>query len=62
MSSVLDSSYAKEKCQKFTSPDLVKTILDMADYSHGVIEKRVLENSFGSGNFLKGIVERNKSR
>lgn len=58
MSSVLDSIYTKEKCQKFTSPDLVKTILDMADYSHGVIGKRVLENSFGSGNFLKGIVER----
>jgi len=58
MSSVLDSTYAKGKCQKFTSPDFVETALDMALYKDMVVGKRVLEHSFGSGNFLKGIVLR----
>lgn len=58
MGSILDSSYAKEKCQKFTSQEFVDVALDMAHYSHGIIGKRILENSFGSGNFLKEIVKR----
>lgn len=58
MSSILDIATAKEKCQKFTPPNFVNTALDMADYIDGVVGKKILENSFGSGNFLIQIVKR----
>ena len=58
MGSILDSSHAKEKCQKFTSQEFVDIALNMANYSHAIIGKCILENSFGSGNFLKEILKR----
>ena len=57
MSSVLDNKVAKEKCQKFTSSDIVETMLNLAGYKCGLAGHPVLENSFGSGNILTTIVK-----
>ena len=58
MSSVLDNKVAKEKCQKFTSSDIVQTMLNLAGYTQNLAGHPVLENSFGSGNILTAIVKR----
>ena len=58
MGSVLDKGNNKKKCQQFTSLDLVNKMLDMADYTTNLFGKKVLENSFGSGNVLRLIVSR----
>ncbi|WP_132381859.1 hypothetical protein [Muricomes intestini] len=48
----------KDKCQKFTPVDMVQKKLDLAGYTTNLTGKRVLENSFGSGNMLLEIVRR----
>lgn len=58
MSSVLEKTEIRHKCQKFTPALMVSTMLDISGYTHQLFGKKVLENSFGSGNILKGIVER----
>lgn len=58
MSSIFDNSTIKEKCQKFTPAEMVETMLDLCEYKDNIIGKKVLENSFGSGNILKAIVKR----
>lgn len=58
MSTILDNKDNKEKCQKFTPKELVEEMLSLAEYTHGLVGKRILENSFGSGNILVAIVER----
>lgn len=58
MKSILDIENNKEKCQKFTPLDIVDAMLDMAEYKTNLMGKRVLENSFGSGNILKSVVRR----
>lgn len=58
MSSVLEKAETKSKCQKFTPTFMVSTMLDVSGYTHQLFGKKVLENSFGSGNILKEIVER----
>lgn len=58
MSTILDKRGNKEKCQKFTPVRIVNSMLDLAGYRHELRGKRLLENSFGSGNILKCIVER----
>lgn len=58
MSSIFDSDKNKEKCQVFTPPLMVDTMLDLAGYKTKLIGVRVLENSFGKGNILKSIVTR----
>ena len=46
------------KCQVFTPNEFVEMMLDLADYKKNLYGKKVLENSFGNGNFLVEIVER----
>lgn len=58
MSKIFDIANNKEKCQKFTPTGMVKTMLDLIGYSTDLIGKKVLENSFGSGNILIAIVRR----
>lgn len=58
MSSIFDNVSNKGKCQKFTPLDMVRTMLDLAEYSSNLVGKRVLENSFGSGNILVEVVRR----
>lgn len=58
MSSILDNKLNKDKCQKFTPTDVVEDMLDIADYKKGLAGKKVLENSFGSGNIIIAIVKR----
>ena len=58
MKSILDIENNKEKCQKFTPLNIVENMLDIAGYTTDLVGKKVLENSFGSGNILKGIVRR----
>ena len=58
MSSIFDNVSNKDKCQKFTPLDMVKKMLDLAGYTTNLIGKRVLENSFGSGNILIEVVRR----
>ena len=47
-----------KNCQIQTPPKYVKYILDEAGYTENIVGKRVLENSFGEGNFLVEIVRR----
>lgn len=47
-----------KKCQKFTPQNVVKDMLDLAGYTHGLSGKKVLEYSFGTGNIIKQIVKR----
>ena len=58
MGSILDNCQIKEKCQKFTPNEIVKTMLDMAGYTRNLFGQTILENSFGSGNILTEIVRR----
>lgn len=58
MSSIFDNEKNKEKCQKFTPQSMVDTMLDLAGYTTNLLGKRVLENSFGTGNILKAIVKK----
>lgn len=58
MSKIFDIEENKEKCQKFTPTEMVETMLDLIGYSTDLIGKKVLENSFGSGNILIAIVRR----
>ena len=50
MKSILDIENNKEKCQKFTPLNIVENMLDIAGYTTDLVGKKVLENSFGSGN------------
>ena len=56
MSEIFDMANNKEKCQKFTPTNMVKTMLDLIGYSTNLMGKKVLENSFGNGNILIEIV------
>ena len=58
MISILDNKSNKDKCQKFTPTDIVESMLDIADYKNALAGKKVLENSFGSGNIVIAIVKR----
>ena len=58
MSSIFDNLSNKDKCQKFTPLDMVQKMLDLAGYTTNLTGKRVLENSFGSGNILVEVVRR----
>ena len=58
MKSILETENNREKCQKFTPLNIVENMLDMAGYNTDLMGKKVLENSFGSGNILKNIVRR----
>ena len=58
MSSIFDNKKNKSKCQKFTPANIVDSMLDMAGYTKNLSGKRILENSFGTGNILKAIVTR----
>lgn len=58
MNSILQTGRNKAKCQKFTPKVLVNTMLDLMNYKDNLIGKKILENSFGSGNILKEIVVR----
>lgn len=58
MSSIFDNISNKDKCQKFTPLDMVQKMLNLAGYSSNLLGKRVLENSFGSGNILVEVVRR----
>ena len=58
MSTIFDNKDNKAKCQKFTPGELVEEMLSLAGYTHCLVGKRVLENSFGSGNILVAIVKR----
>lgn len=58
MSSIFDNEKNKDKCQKFTPPEMVEIMLNLAGYTTNLIGHRILENSFGSGNILIAIVKR----
>lgn len=58
MSSIFDNKNNKSKCQKFTPANMVDVMLDMIGYTKKLNGKRILENSFGTGNILKAIVKR----
>lgn len=58
MSSILDAGENRQKCQKFTPPAQVTTMLNLASYNSNLMGKTILENSFGSGNVLKELVKR----
>ncbi len=58
MSSIFDNEKNKDKCQKFTPPEMVKIMLNLAGYTTNLIGCHILENSFGSGNILKAIVKK----
>lgn len=47
-----------KNCQIFTSPDVVEKMLDFIGYNSDLMGSKILENSFGSGNFLLNIVKR----
>lgn len=58
MNSIIANEHNKKKCQKFTPINEVNDMLDLAGYTHGLLGKKVLEYSFGSGNIIKQIVKR----
>ena len=58
MSSIIEIDKIKSKCQKLTPDTLVETMLNLAEYTTGLMGKTILENSFGSGSILKEIVVR----
>lgn len=58
MSNILTNEVTKNKCQTFTPGCIVDEMLDLMEYKGNVVGKKVLENSFGSGNILVKIVER----
>ena len=48
----------ENKCQVFTPKNYVKELLDSVEYKEDILNKRILENSFGDGNILVEIVKR----
>ncbi len=58
MSSILEMPEIKNKCQILTPISTVVTMLDIAGYNKHLFGKKILENSFGSGNILIEIVKR----
>ncbi len=46
------------KCQVFTPQNYVKELLDSVGYCQDIVNKTILENSFGDGNILVEIVKR----
>ena len=58
MSSVIDDSKIKRKCQIFTPQKIVENLLDIAGYNNNLFGKRVLENSCGNGEVLVQIVKK----
>lgn len=58
MSTIFDNTNNKIKCQKFTPAYLAETMLDIVGYTRRVHGKKILENSFGSGNILSIVVRR----
>ena len=60
MTTILDNLQVKKKCQRFTPPDAVSDMLHLASYnaSNEIIERKVLENSFGNGDILIAIVKK----
>ena len=58
MISILDYKENRDKCQKFTTTDMVESMLDIANYKNALAGKKILENSFGSGNIVIAIVKR----
>lgn len=58
MSSIFDNEKNKRKCQIFTPESMVNIMLNLADYTTNLLGRKVLENSFGTGNILKSIVKR----
>lgn len=58
MNSIIANEHNKKKCQKFTPINEVNDMLDLAGYTHGLLGKKILEYSFGSGNIIKQIVRR----
>lgn len=47
-----------DKSQVFTPKNVVEKLLDEVGYTEAIFEKKILENSCGSGNILVEIVER----
>ncbi len=45
-------------CQIFTPKEIVDEMLDLIDYDENILEKYVLDNSCGKGNFLIEVVKR----
>lgn len=45
-----------KKCQEFSPEDAVDLLLAHAGYQNNLCEKKVLENSFGDGNILVGVI------
>lgn len=59
MNKLLNSIRIKKFGAVYTPPHIVKMMLDLAGYrDSSILEKHILENSFGNGAFLKEIVER----
>lgn len=46
------------RCQVFTPKNKVNKVLDLIGYNTNILDKRIVENSFGKGNFLIEIVRR----
>ena len=49
---------SKDKYQIFTPNDIVKEMLNQIGYTKTVFNKKIIDNSFGSGNILSHIVDR----
>lgn len=47
-----------ERCQVFTPVNKVRKVLDLVNYQSNILDKKIMENSFGEGDFLYEIVER----
>ena len=47
-----------KKCQEFSPKDAVEQLLACVGYQNDIYEKKVLENSFGEGNILVGVISR----
>ena len=45
MNPIIANEHNKKKCQKFTPQNVVKDMLDLAGYTHGLSGKTVLEYS-----------------
>lgn len=60
MQTILDNLNVKEKCQHFTPPRIIGTMLEMIGYttSSHILNKKILENSFGNGDILIAIVQK----
>ena len=47
-----------KKCQEFSPSEAVENLLNLAGYQNNLYGKKVLENSFGEGNILVGVIKR----